>query len=266
MIRRKFNYPLFCFVFPVVMSRFFFLVFALCLLLMPQHTLAAEDTGRQTLYIVSDDFPPLKMAEPENGLHGYDYELVTRIFDELGFDTDIYFLPWPRALDDIKKGSALGALSCAYTDKRAKLMHFGTPLSQFTTGFFAKAGHDLPVPKTLTSVKGYDIGAVKGRPAMHELKAAGLDPLPAHDPSSALRMLQAGRFDYLYLNQETGRFKARKQKLDDQLVFYPIAKQDVYFCFNKRYPGVKDIMKAFEQKLAQFKKAGTDRIIRGKYR
>jgi len=248
------------------MSRFLLVTLSLWMLGIPVHTVTAETTNRQTLYIVSEDFPPLKMAQAENGLHGYDYDLVTRIFDELGFKTDIYFLPWPRALDDIKKGSALGALSCAYTEERAKLMHFRTPLGQFTTGFFAKAQSDLPAPESLKSVKGYDVGAVKGRASMDSLKSTGLNPLPANDPTSALRMLEAERFDYLYLNQETGQFKARQHKMEEQFVFHPIAKQDVYFCFNKRYPGVEDIMDAFEQKLTQFQKDGTYQAIRAKYR
>lgn len=223
-------------------------------------------TSSSNLYIVAEDFPPYGASQSLMKLYAYDYELVQRIFKELGFATRIAFLPWKRAMRDVQDLKAVGILSCAQTNERAKYLYFRTPINRYTNGFFSRRDRKLPPPQTLNDVKHYDIASVKGHTGMQQLRAAGLNPLVANDAKSALLMLEAGRFEYLYLNRELTFHEIQHRGLDALFTFTPIAVEDTYFCFNKHYPDIQEIMNGFEEKLQQFRKDGTLKSIQAKYK
>ncbi|GGF60683.1 hypothetical protein GCM10011332_13080 [Terasakiella brassicae] len=221
---------------------------------------------QQKIYIVAEDFPPFDTTRPVEGAYAQDYDLVRRVFKEIGFDANITFLPWKRALRDIKEGRAAGILSCSQTQERAKYMYFRTPTSHFTNGFFYLADRNLPRPQTFEDVNSYDVASIEGHANMTQLRNAGLEPLTANDTKSALLMLEAGRFDYLYLNREITMAHLRKSGLAKRILFSPVSSEDVFFCFSKQYPHIEKIMDLFEQKLHEFRTKGTLHALQAKYK
>ncbi|WP_419797129.1 MAG: substrate-binding periplasmic protein [Terasakiella sp.] len=222
--------------------------------------------AQQKIYIVAEDSSPYETSYPLEGAYARDYDLVRRIFNEIGFEIDIAFLPWKRALRDIKEGRAAGILSCSKTQERARYMYFRTPTSHFTNGFFYLANRNLPAPQTFKDVNNYDIASIEGHANMVRLRDAGLNPLVANDTKSALLMLEAGRFDYLYLNRETTMAHLRKSGLADRVLFSPISSEDVFFCFSKQYPQVEQIMDSFEKKLNEFRTKETLQTLQAKHK
>jgi len=221
--------------------------------------------AQQQIYIVAEDFPPFGTSRPGEGAYARDYDLVRRIFKEIGFDANIAFLPWKRALRDIKEGRAAGILSCSRTQERAKYMYFRTPTSHFTNGFFYLADRGLPKPQTFKDVTSYDVASIEGHANLTQLRNAGLEPLTANDTKSALLMLEAGRFDYLYLNHEITMTHLRKSELAARVLFSPISSEDVFFCFSKQYPQIEKIMDSFEKKLHDFRTKGTLQPLQATY-
>ncbi len=218
------------------------------------------------IYIVAEDFPPFSTARPVEGAYARDYDLVRLIFKEIGFDTDIAFLPWKRALRDIKEGRAAGILSCSQTQEREKYMYFRTPTSHFINGFFYLADRNLPHPQTFEDVNSYDVASIEGHANLTQLRNAGLKPVTANDTKSALLMLEAGRFDYLYLNREITMAHLQKSDLAERILFSPVSSEDVFFCFSKQYPQIEKIMELFEKKLHELQKKGTLHTLQAKYK
>lgn len=223
-------------------------------------------TEKQEIYIVAEDFPPFSTIRPIEGVYARDHDLVRQIFNEIGFDTNIAFLPWKRALREIKEGKAAGILSCSQTQERTQYMYFRTPTSHFTNGFFYLAERNLPHPQTLEDVKTYDVASIEGHANLAQLRNAGLEPLTANDTKSALLMLEAGRFDYLYLNREITMAYLQKNGLAERILFSPVSSEDVFFCFNKKYPQIEQIMDSFEKKLHELRANGTLHTLQAKYK
>ena len=224
----------------------------------------AQEIG--DLYIVTEDYPPYEMLEPQNGLRGFDFEVVTEVFKVMGYSSEIDFLPWNRALMNARKGKTVGILTCAYLKEREEFILFSDPISSFTNGYFVRADFKGPAPKSIDDVFGYKVASIKGYESLQALKNAGLKPLEVADTKSAIKTLLAGRFDYLNVAGETTAFVIKNMGLSGKFIFYPLVTKSFHFCFSKSYPNVEVIVEEFNQALAHIKSIGLYDEIHAKYR
>ncbi|GAA0784193.1 transporter substrate-binding domain-containing protein [Roseibium denhamense] len=218
------------------------------------------------LPVVTEDYPPYEMETPREGLRGFDYEVAVEAFARMGYDADIQFLPWKRALNEAEAGTAAGILTCARTRERETFILFSEPISSFTSGFFYRAGQGGDIPNTLEDVAGRSVASVTGYQSLEELKEAGADPVEAPATENALGMLAAGRFDFFYAGRETTDFLIRQLGLSGQFGFSPVAEQPFHFCFSKNYPGVETLVAQFNAALLDMQEDGTYDAIHAKYR
>ena len=96
--------------------------------------------------------PPPLPEKAVKGLRGFDFEVATAAFELLGYEVDIEFLPWKRALAYARLGKVAGILTCAYTKERAEFMAFSDPISVFINGFYARKGHNETAPALIEDV------------------------------------------------------------------------------------------------------------------
>ena len=79
-------------------------------------------------------------------------------------------------------------------------------------------------------------------------------------------MLQAKRFDYLFLDQQSTDFLIKQMAMEDEFEFYPIRRRALYFCFSKAHKGTELLVEEFNKALYIIKKNGTYKKIHDKYR
>ena len=218
------------------------------------------------LPIATEHYPPYEMLEPIAGLKGFDYEVMEEIYTRLGYQLDVAFLPWKRALSYTQLGDVVGILTCAHKKEREEYMIFSDPISTRVDGYYVRAGFSGPKPKSLKDVRGQRVASVSAYTSLKTLEDAGLNPMSANDTKAAIGMLQRARFDYLYLNQQSTDFIINQQNISEQFDFYPIVKKYFYFCFSKKYKGVNKLLKEFNQMLKAIKADGTYEKIHNKYR
>lgn len=239
------------------------LIWALCLLLgFP----AAMASAEEQLVVVTENYPPYEMNPPVNDLRGFDYEVVVEAFSRMGFQADIRFLPWKRALNEARQGRAAGILTCAYDDERAKFILFSEPISSFTEGLYVRRDHAGPDIQALKDVVGQPVASMAGYESLKNLKDIGADPVEVRTTDAGLLMLRAGRFDYLMAGKETTDFLIREKALQDEFRFLPLQTENFYFCFSRAYPGVEDLVTKFNRSLAEMRSDGTYDAIHAKYR
>ncbi|WP_420417326.1 substrate-binding periplasmic protein [Pacificispira sp.] len=226
---------------------------------------AAQETLR-TIPITAEDYPPYEMAEPVNGLRGFDYEVVSEAFARMGYSAEIEFLPWSRALLKVQLGQTSAALTCAYVPEREIYILYSDPISEFTSGFFVRWEYDGPAPTTLEDLRGQRTASVDSYESLGALRKAGLDPISAPNPASAVRMLMAKRFDYLYLSRESTEFVLRDLGLSGRVRFHPIDRQSFHLCFSRAYAGSETLAQDFNATLAAMRADGTYDAIHAKYR
>lgn len=239
------------------------MLWALCLLLGSPIVLAIAD---ETLVVVTENYPPYEMDPPVNGLRGFDYEVALETFSRMGFQADIRFLPWKRALNEAKQGKAAGILTCAYDDERAKYILFSEPISSFTEGLFVRRGHEGPDIRTLEDVVGQPVASMAGYESLKNLKDIGAEPTEVPTTDVGLLMLRAGRFDYLLAGKETTDFLIREKGMQNQFRFLPLQRENFHLCFSRAFPGVEELVTKFNNSLADLRSDGTYEAIHEKYR
>lgn len=225
---------------------------------------AAADT--KSLLIVTENYAPYEMAQPIDGLQGFDYELISEIFKQLNYEIEIKFLPWKRVLNTTKKGKTIGIMTCAYRPEREEFIIFSDPISEFTNGFYMRKGHEGPMPKILEDVRHQSVASIEAYESLKELQALDLHPMVAPTTDAAIKMLDAKRFDYLYVNKQSTDFAIKKMGLEGRFEFHPISRKEFYFCFSKQYDGVKRIVEEFNKTLFNIREIGTYNKIHDKYR
>lgn len=220
----------------------------------------------EKLFVVTEDYPPYEMADAVNGLRGFDYDLAREAFARMGYEADIQFFPWKRALLYARRGDAVGILTCAHLPAREEFLLFSNPISSFTSGFYTRSGFDGPVPESFADLQGQRVGSVNGYESKAALEQAGLSPLGAVDTPASVRMLWAGRFDYLFLARQSTDFVIKQMDWANRFDFHPMSTRDFHFCFSKNYPGVEAIAAHFNKTLERMRNEGRVEEIHSRYR
>ncbi|WP_247653884.1 ABC transporter substrate-binding protein [Labrenzia sp. PHM005] len=228
--------------------------------------LVAPGQAASRIDIVTEDYPPYEMAEPGGGLRGFDYEVAVEAFRRMGFHADIRFLPWKRALSEAENGTTSGILTCAHHPDRERFILFSDPISVFTNGFFIRKAHDGPVIQKVEDVVGQPVASMAGYESLKVLQNLGAKPIEAQTTEIGLRMLAAGRFDYLLGAREQIEYTIRQEGLSGQFKFISLTTKDFHFCFSRNFPGVEDLVEHFNAALAEMREDGTYDAIHGKYR
>jgi len=225
--------------------------------------LVAEEAS--LIPISTEDYPPYEMKDSPQGLKGFDYELASEIFSEMGFEPDITFLPWERALRHAKTGTSVGILTCAYIKQREEFILYSDAISNYTDGFITLKNFTGPELKTLEAAKGKSVASIKNYASLQALKDLNIEAVEAPTTEHALKMLQYKRFDYLYVNLEAAMFKAKELGITDQLSVTPINQLNFYFCFSKKWPDIEKLAEQFNAILQQKKADGSYDKIHSKY-
>lgn len=218
------------------------------------------------LVIATEDYPPYEMIEPVEGLQGFDYEVMVAAFSLLGYELDVQFLPWKRVLNYTQRGLVAGILTCAHHKEREEFIRFSDPISEFTNGFYVRKNFDGPKPDLIEDVAGQKVASISGYESLAVLEDMGMNPMDVPNTESAIKMLDLGRFDYLYVAKQATDFAIKRLGLQDKFEFYPISKQNFYFCFSKPYEGSEALLDEFNKALFILKKNGTYDRIHAKYR
>jgi polar amino acid transport system substrate-binding protein len=216
--------------------------------------------------IVTEDYPPYEMAVEQDGLHGFDYEVATEAFRRMGYEANILFLPWKRALNEAETGRAAGILTCAHHPDRERFILFSEPISVFTNGFFVRKAHEGPDIQTVEDVVGQPVASMAGYESLAVLQNLGAKPIEAQTTELGLKMLAAGRFDYLMGAREPTEYIIRREEMSGQFEFIALTTRDFHFCFSKSYEGVEDLIGPFNEALAEMRADGTYDAIHDKYR
>lgn len=161
---------------------------------------------------------------PEKGF----FSAITReAFNRAGYEIDIEFQPWKRAIETTKKGIFDGLLGAYYNDERAEYLRFSDVVFESKDVFISK-DESLISYKDLTALKAYRIGAIRASVYADELKASGYNVVETNDDIQGLRMLLKDRVDLVLMSQTHFKYL-----LENDLEFY--ASRDEFVLLDKPY-------------------------------
>jgi len=169
-------------------------------------------------------------------------------------------------LSEAQNGSTVGILTCAHLVERENFILFSDPISTFTDGLFMRTGHEGPDIQQIEDVIGQPVASMAGYESLTELQRIGALPMKVPTTAIGLRMLAAGRFDYLHGAKEPTEYEISRENLSGLFDFIALDTQDFHFCFSRKFPGVEDLAADFNKALADIRADGTYDAIHGKYR
>ena len=216
-----------------------------CLLLITSITVSAAEVRLATL-----EYPPYSSVSlPERGSI---VELTTRAFAATGNSVQIDFLPWARALAELRKGNYDGILLLWPEEIISEQLIASRPLLYSELGFFIR--QDTPVAFTeLSQLKGRKVGIARGYGYPKDILNSGIVSEEGTDDLTNLRKLAAGRFDLVLLEQQVGlHLLSREPALQKNLAWQGqiLARIPLFVGFAPPKPGQPDWASVYAQGLS----------------
>jgi polar amino acid transport system substrate-binding protein len=223
----------------------------------------AADSG---LRLACNDFPPHKIEHPgDDGLAGFDVDIVAEALERIGRSAQVSYMPWKRALELVERGDYDGLCSCSYMKAREEKLLFSQELGAVSVGLFARSDDAFASIASVDDLKGRKVATVGGYNLESELVTAGAEVQPTSSDKSALDMLVGGNIDLLYAYQLTTEYLIASDPRSNSIAYREIRRNPYYFCLNRAMPGSRAAMEGFNRSLSEMAKDGSIKRILDRY-
>ena len=148
--------------------------------------------------LVTDYWPPFRIAGQQETMSGIDIDLVARIEARLGIKIQIQRVPWVRALAMMRDGKADFMSGLARTAEREAFIHYAEPpYAQIRPVFYKLASSPKEIIR-YEDLAGHRIGFTRGSAYFEPFDSdTTLDKHSATDETQLLKMLVGQRFDFI---------------------------------------------------------------------
>ncbi len=196
---------------------------------------------------------------PEQGFFA---AIIREAFKRAGYDIEINFQPWKRALETTQKGNYDGLLGAYYSEARSNFLNF-TDVVYENEDIFLSKNKALVNYQNLSDLKDYRIGVMRGAAYSEELRKQGYKVVETNNEQQSLRMLCRDRldlvlmskmhYDFLFAN-EPDIFSGSESLLilDKPFKTYPL-----YVPITKKRPDSDEIVNRFNSALSELKQDGS---------
>jgi polar amino acid transport system substrate-binding protein len=188
--------------------------------------------------------------------------------EKMGYQVDVEYLPWARALAQVMEGRSEALLGAQYTDERAAKMQYTDVVGLSEMVFFKLKETRVPYQR-LEDLQGLTVGTIAQSAYTPEFDSATYfkkDPAPDYltniDKLLDRRIPLFVEKKYVVLNTLRTRFPDAARRVDTLRV--PLKELKFFDCFSKASPGYAQKVKDFNAGLALIMKDGTYRAIMDK--
>lgn len=218
---------------------------------------ASDSKAAEPLTFVTTEFPPyMSEATPGGGVL---VALTRAALSQSDFRPDVKFMPWARALAEVRSNRAHGLIGAWHSREREAYLVFPAPLLETEIGFFARH-NEVPAFSNLRELKGLRIGTVRGYANPVSFLAADLDTEEEADDLANLRKLAAGRIDLVLIDRLVAEYLIEERLLQSEpflrWVTPAIVKTPIYTTFAIGVPGYDRRLQALNAGLERIKRSG----------
>ncbi len=227
------------------------------------------ETSKGHIVIGTTEAMPLSGITMVNG--GFYPELIKALFQRVGYTTEIKFYPFLRLMVMLKTGTIAGAATVSFRDERTRFLYYPDELYAIKLKVFGtKNGELLDKFTSLTDLKGYKVGTLRGSFIEKELVKYGIEFDPVSSFEQNLSKVLNKRVDFILGPEIIIRYILKNNfSVSEQnmiITYDPPYKIDKhYVAFSKKYPGAQNLVKAFNLGLQLIKDDGTYDKINARY-
>ncbi len=201
---------------------------------------------------------------PENGV----IAAITReAFQRSGYEFEIKFMPWKRALGGAENGQYDGILGLYITEERVKTLSFTEMIYQ-SKQVFIKKKDSYRKHQPNHDFEQLVIAVQLGTHQLKEAKAQGFNVYQTNTNLNSVELLAKERVDLALMSFEHFRYIQHSdegQKIDWhelEIINPPFHHYGVYNAFSRKSPHSDEMTKAFNKQLLAMKLDGSyDRIL-----
>jgi len=218
------------------------------------------------------DFPPYYGQDlPE---YGWVSEVAKAALEIQGYEVEIRFVPWVKALEDTQAGYYDALLGAYYTAERAEKYYFTAPIAQVRTGFFKRTDKKVSF-KQLKELKDYKIGVVEGYATSKQFDTADyLNKVAVTDLDVGLKMLYEGSLELMADSEVVGNYRLKhflekkESGISSKIEFLKpvLAMNKIYVAISKKAPNAYRKLIDFNQGLRKIYLNGTFRKIKREHK
>jgi len=218
----------------------------------------------ETLRLLTVEYPPYFGESLENG--GFVTDVVQETLIRAGYEVEIQFLPWRRALAIVRAGEADGIVGAYFTEKRSEYLNY-TDLVALNEEVFIRVQGDKFPYQSLTDLKDHVVGVLDGSAQHEDLVAQGFQTNTSTSFKQIFMKLGAERIDAMLIgravmnhmlvnNQELAPLRNAFETLEPA---YSVG--EFYTTISKKNPNADQIVAAFNAALAQMRADGSFEAI-----
>ncbi|MEK8016428.1 MAG: transporter substrate-binding domain-containing protein [Candidatus Parabeggiatoa sp.] len=221
--------------------------------------------------LVTVNFPPFYGEEMLND--GWVSDIVKSALEAKGYEVDIRFLEWKKALDETQKGYYDALLGAYFTRERADHYYFSAPIAQTRTGFFKKKEIEISF-KELEDLKSFKIGVVEGYATSNDFDAADyFEKVKVKNLDEGLKKLYNNEIDLMADSRAVGKDRLKileneipgiSQKIE--FIKPVLAMNKLYVAVSKNATNAYRKLMDFNQGFRKILRNGTYRKIKRKHR
>ena len=244
----------------LILNVFFVLLTAVCICLTRPVSVAA---GKQVMLAATEYSPYYGRQLPNQGVIS---EIIREAFKQNGYEAQIKFLPWKRALEMTRRGEVDALYTAWYREERRQWFAFSDPLPIANEiGFFKRIDSSISY-RTILDLRPFKIGIVRGYSNPPEFDRAGLITEAVTEDRLNIKKLAAGRIDLVLIDKIIGLHIIKTEVPESaqmlEWLHPPLKIEEQYLIFSKKVQGFEQKRTDFNQGLRQIIAEGTvDAII-----
>ncbi len=227
--------------------------------------MVTESVSRETIRLATVQWEPYYGRGLKN--QGYISEITRKAFERAGYEVEIRFMPWKRAIHDTKNGHYDGLMGLYHTKERAEWLNYSESIAAIRIVLFSHKEKDITYSK-LSDLKPYKIGIERGFAYTEEFDSADfLQKEPVREGMLNYKKLLKGRIDLVAASEKVflHMVNSKGENASDKLrvIEPPLTVSRIYNGITRKKKGHEKIVADFNQGLKQIKQDGTfDEILR----
>ncbi|MCY1270574.1 Lysine/arginine/ornithine-binding periplasmic protein [compost metagenome] len=212
-----------------------------------------------TLRMAGGRWPPF--ADTRMPGNGFCVELVSQALQRAGFASQYAEVPWPRALQGVRKGDYDIVVDAWYNAERESYAAYSRPYLTNRVRLLKRKGSPITFGQ-LSDLYPYQIAVVRGYSYAAEFDGdPRLRKVEVRSFANAARMLHAGRVDLTLEDELVARHRLNTElrPLQDDLEFLPgaLAEKELYIMVSRSNPRYAEILAGFDQAIREMRADGS---------
>ncbi|NOU50464.1 transporter substrate-binding domain-containing protein [Pseudoalteromonas sp. JBTF-M23] len=234
-------------------------------------SLLASNAQARIINLVTLEYPPYEFQGAQDA-SGIAVEIVQEAFSRIDQPINIVFMPWGRAIREVKAGRVDGIFTIYKTPERETFMDYSQEiLIEQSISFFALKSQPIYFSGRIASLSPYRIGIVRkvsyGEEIDNAIQSGTLENLVTTDTGiNSFKLLLADRVDVVISNQLGGFEILKRLGIEGKVQPIPSYSYEIpsYIAFSKNKK-LESIKKRVEVALRDMKEDGTYQKIVDEY-